>query len=77
MARNITARFDVDLIEQLDAVSDVLGITISEFLRQATRHELEAVGNRDDFQDLILEEKRRQDRKFAVIDSVSVPSLQP
>lgn len=67
MARNITARFDEDLVDQIEAMADILGISVSQFLREAARHELDAVRSRSDFRQLVAEEKDRQARKFELI----------
>lgn len=68
MARNVTVRLDDELVKRIDAVSDILQVTVSEFIREAARHELDRVRRSDNFSELVAAEKERQDEKFTLVE---------
>lgn len=72
MARNITARFGDDLVEKIDAVADIMQISVSEFLRRAARAELDRVAQSEEFKDLVQEDAERHEKKRELVGSLNV-----
>ena len=68
VARNITARFGDDLVQEIAAVSDAIQITLSEFLRRAAQRELTRVRSDENYPQLVAAEKERQANKLALLE---------